>query len=68
VLLLDRIERQVLADRQVAATFLTAGAKGVTLPDFEERRALFDAALVEEPRERLIDSDQMELRRALGVA
>jgi hypothetical protein len=69
VVLLDYMERQVLADRHVAAVLMAAGAKGVTLPDFEERRALFDAALIEPPQAvSQVDGEQMQLRRALGVA
>ena len=69
VLLVDQLERQVLADRQVAATLLAAGASGVELPDVADKRRLFDAALVEEPRPVTpIDDEQWELRRALGVA
>jgi hypothetical protein len=67
--LLENLERQVLADRQVAAVFMAAGSKDMTLPTFAEKRALFDAALVEEPKPvSQVDSEQMELRRVLGVA
>ncbi len=69
MLLLDQVERQTLADRQVAAAFMAAGAKGVDLPTFAEQRQLLDASL--EADLQAVeggDSDQMELRRALGVA
>lgn len=70
VLLLDQLERLLLADRHVAAVLIAAGAEGVTLPTYQERRALFDAALVAEPTQQAneVDDEQMELRRALGVA
>jgi hypothetical protein len=72
VLLLDQLERQVLADRHVAAVLMTAGAEGVELPTLYERRAAFDVALVADPVAPAVvsevDSEQMELRRALGVA
>ncbi len=69
MLLLDQMERQVLADRQVAAVFMAAGGKDVDLPSLVEQRRLLDEALVDEPRAvSQADSEQMELRRALGVA
>lgn len=69
VVLLDQLERHVLADRHVAAVLMAAGQKDVTLPDLAEKRAVFDAALVEEPKVlAAVDSEQWELRRALGVA
>lgn len=69
MLLLDQVERLVLADRHVAAVLLAAGAKDVTLPTFAERRLVFDEALTAEPKRlEAVDSEQMELRRALGVA
>ncbi len=67
-MLLEYLARQVLADRQVAAAFIVAGSKDTTLPTFPEQRALFEAALVEEPQAAEVDTEQMELRRALGVA
>jgi hypothetical protein len=58
-----------LADRHVAAVLIAAGAKDVTLPTFHDQRALFDEALTAEPKVlEAVDSEQMELRRALGVA
>lgn len=62
------MERLLLADRHVAAVLMAAGAKDVTLPTYRERRDLFDAALVAEPKPVAgLDTEQMELRRALGV-
>lgn len=68
MLLLDQIERQVLADRHVAAVLMAAGAKDVKLPTFQEQRALFDSALEAAPTFSRISTEQMELRQALGVA
>ena len=68
VLLLDSLERHVLAERQIAAVLMAAGAKDVTLPDPQEQRELFDAALSAEPQAAEVDTEQMQLRRALGVA
>lgn len=69
MLLLEQLERNVLADRQVAAVFMAAGSKDVQLPQLQEQRAVFDAALVEVPKPgKKIDAEQLELRRALGVA
>lgn len=69
MLLIEQLERNVLADRHVAAVFMAAGAKDVTLPVLQEKRQLFDAALVEEPKVlSVVDSERWELRRALGVA
>lgn len=69
--MLDRIERQVLADRQVTAVLIAAGAD-IPLPNFYEQRAIFDASLVEEPKPQEplseADAEQLELREALGVA
>ena len=69
MLLVEQLERHVLADRQAAAVLMAAGAKDVKLPDLAEKRALLDAALVQEPRRlTVVDIEQWELRRALGVA
>lgn len=38
------------------------------MPTIEERRELFDRALHAEPETGHIDREQLELRRALGVA
>lgn len=63
-MLLDSLERQVLADRQVVAVRQTVGDK-THLPDLAAQRAALDAALVEEPQ--AVDTEEMQLRRALGV-
>lgn len=64
--LLDRVERAALVERQAAYTVIAAGAKGVDPPTVEEARGRFHALLHEEPK--VIDADQLALRRALGVA
>lgn len=64
----ERVERQALVERQIAAVFMAAGQKDVELPSLQEVRERFDAALVEEPRPLApVDVEQMELRKALGV-
>lgn len=64
-MLLERIDRQVEAERHVAAVFMAAGAKNVTLPTVEDARQHFLTALHAEPT--VIDRDREELLRALGV-
>ncbi len=68
VVLLDERERQVLADRQGLI------ARGTTegLPSFRAEVQRIDEALAAEPQAvdpaKQISPEQMELRRALGVA
>ncbi len=64
-LLLERIEQQVSAERQVAAVFIAAGAKRVELPTVDAARAKFDAALLAEPAP--VDRDRDELLKVLGI-
>jgi hypothetical protein len=62
---LDRWERQALADRQGLI------ARGVSeeLPTLAEVQTRLDDALAAEPKVlESVDSEQMELRRAMGVA
>lgn len=67
-ILVGKLEAQVLADRQVAAVFLAAGAE-VQMPTMAGAREQFDADLVAEPAAGvLIDVEEWQLRRALGVA
>lgn len=47
---------------------MAAGAKDVNLPTFQEQRELFDVALEAAPAVSQISTEQMELRRALGVS
>jgi len=65
VLLLERLERQVLSERQVAAALAAGGAEDVEMPDLDTSRAEFDAALVAEPAP---ESTSVRLMRELGVA
>lgn len=65
MLLLEQLERQVLADRQVAAAFLAAGAQKVTLPTVEDARSEFYRRLVEV--EKPLDPERRVLLEALGV-
>jgi hypothetical protein len=65
VLLLDKWERQALADRQG----LISRGFGEDLPTLAEAQESLDEALTAEPKRlEAVDSEQMELRRALGVA
>ena len=65
VLLVERLERQVLSERQVAAVLATAGAEDIEMPDMDGARAEFEAALVAEP---VPESPRARLLRELGVA
>jgi len=68
VLLLETWERQALADRQALIT------RGIDegLPTLAETRQRLNEALTAEPKAPAVvsgpDDEQMELRRALGVA
>jgi hypothetical protein len=65
VLLLDQWERQTLADRQA----LLSQGIGDDLPTLVQAQTRLDEALAAEPKRlEAVDSEQMELRRALGVA
>lgn len=65
LILVDRLERQTLADRQVVGAAMVAGAKGedgrpLQLPDVEEERRLFDERLAapfghERAKQRLLE-------------
>jgi len=66
VLLRDRIERHVLAERQTAAVLIAAGAKNITLPDLAEQwRVLDDELAADEPAS---NPDRDALRRAVGLS
>ena len=65
VLLVERLERQVLSERQVAAVLATAGAKDVEMPQMDEARAQFDVALIAAP---VPESPNAVLLRELGVS
>ena len=65
VLLVERLERQVLSERQVAAVLAASGAEDVVMPDMDDARADFEAALVADP---VPESPRAALLRELGVA
>ena len=65
VLLVERLERQVLSERQVAAVLAAAGAEDIEMPQMDEARVAFDAALVADP---VPESPRAALLRELGVA
>jgi hypothetical protein len=66
VVLLEKWERQFLADRQ---GMVARGATERELPVFSQEREGFDARLAAEPEPVTeISAEQMELRRALKVA
>lgn len=69
VLQVERLEREVLAERQVTATLVAAGAKVPEPPTVAQAVERFDADLLAEPvRLKTVDAEQLQLRRALGVA
>lgn len=48
---------------------MAAGAKGIELPMLEDERRRFDRELAAAPQVlTVLDRDQLDLRRALGVA
>ena len=71
-MLVEQFERQVLAERQVAAIYNASGNyEQQPLPGLREQRELLDSALNEEPDltpTSVADLDQLELRQVLGVA
>jgi hypothetical protein len=66
VLLLERIERRVLSDRQIIMQAVAAGVD-VDLPDVQDAWDEFDAALVESRAVDPDDRDRADLLRALGI-
>ena len=64
-LLLERLEQDVRAERQVAAVLIGAGVKEIDVPDYLTARERFDAALCAAPTRQ--DRKQIELRKALGL-
>jgi hypothetical protein len=65
-LIVERLERHVLVERQVAIAAQAAGAKGVDVPTFDSERARLDGMLGEAPRRRYSD-EQAALIAALGL-
>jgi hypothetical protein len=66
-LIVERLERHVLAERHVAAVMAAAGAKKVTVPTFETERGKLDRLLGEGPERRQRDPEQAALIAALGL-
>lgn len=70
-MLIEDLERFVLAERQVAAVIQASGRyKESPLPSLAETRQKFEDSLSAEPKTAPtgIDLEQLELRQALGVA
>jgi predicted metal-dependent hydrolase len=65
-LILERLERHVLAERHVAAVMRAAGAKGGDVPTCESERARLDRLLDDRPR-RAYPPEQAALIAALGL-
>lgn len=66
-LMLDRVERLVLADRTGVLVALAMGAEG-DLPDVDEAAVAFEAALTADPAGGAVaESEEMELLRAIGL-
>lgn len=67
-LIVERLERHVLAERHVAAVMAAAGAKRVEVPTFESERAKVDRWLEVAPeRRRERNPEQAALIAALGL-
>lgn len=64
MILADRVEARVLAERNAALIAMALGAE-VTPPDPDEARSAFDAALVAEPAQ--VDREKELLLRGLGL-
>lgn len=65
-LILERLERHVLAERQVAAIMRAGGAKRAVAPTFDAERARLDRLLDVAPR-RSYPPAQARLIAALGL-
>ncbi len=69
VLLLDRLERQVLTEQQIAAAMVASGRfRDVPMPEFSDRQQALDA-WVHEPLRQAgpVDLERAELLSALGM-
>jgi hypothetical protein len=66
-LVIERLERHVLTERQIAAVMAVNSTKKVTLPTFEAERARLDRLLGEGPERRERDPEQAALIAALGL-
>jgi hypothetical protein len=65
-LIVERLERHVLTERQVAAAMKVAGAKNVSEPTFDRERAKLDRVLGADDRPER-DPEQAALIAALGL-
>lgn len=65
-LIIERLERHVLNERQVAMIAKLGGAKIAELPTFETERDRLDRLLSDEPRKQY-DDEQAALIAALGL-
>ncbi len=65
-LIVERLERHVLNERQVAMVAKLGGAKGVTVPTFDQEKTTLDRLLDAAPR-RQYPPDQARLIAALGL-
>jgi hypothetical protein len=62
----ERLERHVLAERQVAVAAKVGGAKNVTVPTFEAEKAKLDR-LLDVAERRVYSEEQAQLIAALGL-
>lgn len=68
-LLVEKLEAAVLTERQVCAALLASGRYEVEMPSLHQARVDFDAALTAPPAvAQVVDLEQWQLRRVLGVA
>jgi hypothetical protein len=65
-LIIERLERHVLNERQVAMVAKIGGAKRAELPTFDQEKAKVDRMLCDVPRRRY-PADQAALIAALGL-
>lgn len=65
VILLDRLERSVLVERQNAASLIAGGVEDIEVPTLADAFAEFDAALIAEPEP---ESASARLMRELGIS
>lgn len=66
-LVVERLERHVLVERQVAATLKAGGAKGVEVPTFAAEVARLERLLAEDEGRKRRDPEQQALLDALGL-
>lgn len=66
VIQVDLLEQRIATQQIGSMLAMATGAEGVTVPDPDQIRAEFDAALEAEPPSG-VDREQAELAEALGV-